>query len=504
MGRHNSASSTDRWQRHPLAGFAVRCVIVLVPFLVAIACVVSIGRAIPKPHGPLVVAWFALVCGSSWGALWVFQRWLGRLLPLAVLLEMALVFPDRAPSRADLARRAGSNRELRMMLENSVAEQDETVQQAAERVLALVGALARHDRKTRGHAERVRALTDLIAERMGLSEANRDRLRWAALLHDIGKLRIPSELLNKTGQPTADEWKILKLHPEHGARIIAPLMHWLNGWGDVVAQHHERWDGTGYPRGLAGTRITLGARIVAVADAYDVMTSNRAYKKPIGRAAALRELTSCSGSQFDPTVVRAMLEVPGRRLVVALGPLSWISGIPLIGQTSAVASGVASQAGAALGAAAVAGTATLGPLIPLGHDQNPTPPPAPAATTRAHVAAASANGLRTTLKQVAQKDRTTSHKAVATETPHPHPTANGKGRADPQPTAKPTAHPTGKPTRKPTAEPTPSQAHSHPTKSGSLPAPTATTTPPPTAQPSPSDGGSGSGGGGGGGQGSKP
>ena len=441
MAEDGSASPNNRWRRHPVAGFALRSVIVLVPFLVAIATVVAIGRAVPRPHGAAVLGWYLLVCGSSFGVLWVFQRWLARLLPLAVLLEMALVFPDRAPSRANLARRAGSNRELHLMLENGAASGDETTQQAAERVLALVGALARHDHKTRGHAERVRALTDLIAERMGLSEANRDRLRWAALLHDIGKLRIPAELLNKNGKPTADEWKLLKLHPEHGARIIAPLMHWLNGWGDVVAQHHERWDGTGYPLGLSGTGITLGARIVAVADAYDVMTSNRAYKKPIGRAAALRELADCSGSQFDPTVVRAMLDVPSRRLLVALGPLAWVSGIPLIGQTSVVASGVASQATAALGAAAVAGTAAFGPAMPLGHDQNPTAPaPRPSASATPHPSP-NPDSRVTVTSAVAQRSTVTPRRSHRPSTPQQHPT-----------------HPAG---HSPTHKPSPSATHTH-------------------------------------------
>ncbi|HET6817978.1 MAG TPA: HD-GYP domain-containing protein [Mycobacteriales bacterium] len=428
-----------RWRRHPLAGFAVRAAIVVVPFLVAIATIVAVGRSLPRPHGTALIGWYAVVCGSSWAVLWVFQRWLARLLPLAVLLEMALVFPDRAPSRANLARRAGSNRELRMLIEGHPRgdhPHDETVQQAAERVLALVGALARHDRKTRGHAERVRALTDLIAERMSLPVAHRDRLRWAALLHDIGKLHIPHELLNKAGAPTRDEWELLKTHPEHGERIIQPLMDWLDGWGDVVVQHHERWDGTGYPRGLSGTEITLGARIVAVADAYDVMTSNRAYKKPIGRAAALRELTDCSGSQFDPTVVRAMLEVPGRRLLVALGPLSWVSGLPLVGQTGAVASGVASQAGAALGMAAVTGTAALTPVMPLGHDQNPTPRPTPSVSATPTTTTSSYSGAQTTYAPAPAPPATAAKKTTGT---HHHHAATATASAKPTPTSTRTA-----------------------------------------------------------------
>src|SRR4029079_5355465 len=130
----------------------------------------------------------------------------------AVLLELALTFPDNAPSRAHLARRAGSTRALRQLL---LSPPNETVQEAAERVLALVGALAKHDRKTRGHAERVRSLTDLIAERMALPDHDGDRLRWAALLHDIGKLHVSAELLNKDGKPTADEWDVIRRHPEH-------------------------------------------------------------------------------------------------------------------------------------------------------------------------------------------------------------------------------------------------------------------------------------------------
>jgi putative nucleotidyltransferase with HDIG domain len=370
VSSHRPDERANRWEQHRFAGATLRALAILLPFAASLATILLLAHLIPRPHGDAVLLWYVAICAVSWGVLAVVQRPLSRLLPLAVLLELALVFPDRAPSRAVLAHRAGSTRELRRLL---AAPADETVQQAAERVLALVGVLARHDRKTRGHAERVRALTDLLAERMSLPERDRDRLRWAALLHDIGKLRVPTELLNKDGKPTSTEWDVIRQHPEHGAEIAAPLMEWLDGWGDVIVQHHERWDGGGYPHRLSGEQICLGARIVSVADAYDVMTSTRAYKKPIGHPAALRELTRCSGGQFDPAVVRAMVAVPNRRLIVAVGPLSWVTGLPVIGQSTAVASTVAAQTGTALGAAALAGATALTPAFGM----SPAPHPAP-------------------------------------------------------------------------------------------------------------------------------
>ncbi|HET7531493.1 MAG TPA: HD-GYP domain-containing protein [Mycobacteriales bacterium] len=511
----SQTTRADRWRRRPLAGLAVRAVILLLPFAMSLAAVIILGRTVPRPHGATVVLWYAGICAFSWGLLWLAQRLLTRLLPLAALLEMALVFPDQAPSRTQLARRAGSNRELRQLLDAPESRREESVQQAAERVLALVGALARHDRKTRGHAERVRALTDLIAERMGLPETHRDRLRWAALLHDIAKLHISHELLNKPGKPDAHEWDLLKQHPEHGARIVAPLMEWLDGWGDVVVQHHERWDGTGYPHGLAGTEITIGARIVAVADAYDVMTSNRAYKKPVGRAAALRELVDCGGSQFDPEVVRAMLAVSGRRLVAALGPLSWLSGLPFVGQTTAMATTVATQAGGALGVAAVAGAVAIAPV--------PTPHPAP--TPAAHdavpgavQAAADAAGTQPSIAAQsspqphgeqahhphgsaasAHRQHRTSHRSAAshgrpTATPHPTPTSSkddhgssgsGSGADSGSGSGPGGSSHTGSSTRK-TGTPTPSQSTSDNSGGdtsggdGSGDGSSATTTPQPT------------------------
>ena len=171
-----------------------------------------------------------------------------------------------------MAQRGGSTAELTKL---ATARPDETTQDAAERILKLLSALSSHDRFTRGHAERVRAYTDLIAEKMSLPAAERERLRWAALLHDIGKLRVPSALLNKAGKPTPEEWALLQQHPTQGSVIAAPLLDWLRPMDRVIAEHHERFDGTGYPVGIAGEAISLGARIVTVADCFEAMTAVR-------------------------------------------------------------------------------------------------------------------------------------------------------------------------------------------------------------------------------------
>jgi len=113
----SQTTRADRWRRRPLAGLAVRAVILLLPFAMSLAAVIILGRTVPRPHGATVVLWYAGICAFSWGLLWLAQRLLTRLLPLAALLEMALVFPDQAPSRTQLARRAGSNRELRQLLD---------------------------------------------------------------------------------------------------------------------------------------------------------------------------------------------------------------------------------------------------------------------------------------------------------------------------------------------------------------------------------------------------
>lgn len=237
---------------------------------------------------------------------------------------------------------------------------DDEPARAAETILALVGALSAHDRFTRGHSERVRALTDLIAEELKLPAADRDRLRWASLLHDIGKLETSPKLLNKPERLDPDEWAIIHRHPENGARLAAPLTAWLGSWAATIEQHHERWDGSGYPNGLQGNAICLGARIVAVADAFEVMTAARAYKKPMKAPLAREELTRCAGTQFDPDVVRAFVNVSIGPVRWGVGPLTWLVQVPFVSwvpraleKAAAVGGHGAGLVGAAAGVAAL-------------------------------------------------------------------------------------------------------------------------------------------------------
>ncbi|HEY3241397.1 MAG TPA: HD domain-containing phosphohydrolase, partial [Acidimicrobiia bacterium] len=287
----------------------------------------------------------------------------------AWLLHLTLTFPDRAPSRLNIARRAARSRTLRKAAADAQREglgDDATV--AASRALLLVAALGAHDRLTRGHSERVRGLADVLAEEAGVSVEDRDRLRWAALLHDIGKLAVPGEILNKPDRPDDTEWKTLRRHPEEGDRLVAPLVAWLGPWAAAVAHHHEHWDGTGYPRGLAGEDISLGGRILAIADAYEVMTASRPYKSPLRPHAARQELVAAAGAHFDPVLVRHFLAVSLGKLWWLIGGSAVLSLVPwLAGLWTAPAGAAIRRAGSgpATAAAAVGVLALAGVVAPV-------------------------------------------------------------------------------------------------------------------------------------------
>jgi diguanylate cyclase (GGDEF)-like protein len=170
---------------------------------------------------------------------------------------------------------------------------------------ALAQAVDTRDAYTGSHSERVAALAAKIAQQLGLAPEEVELTRLAASLHDLGKLAIPEEILRKPGELSSAEWIVLQRHPQIGHRMLVSLG--VDPIADWVLHHHERWDGSGYPAGLAGERIPLGARIIFVADAFDAMTSNRLYREPLGREAAYLEVERCQGTQFDPEVVQAFL-----------------------------------------------------------------------------------------------------------------------------------------------------------------------------------------------------
>jgi len=360
-------SESERWRAHPVLGALVRILVVLIPLAVSILVSLAVIAVLPSTSSLAGKAlWWTIVLALAWGAALLVERVARRALPLAVLLELSLVFPDRAPSRLR-AMRGTTVRELENQLAGLRAKGAQgTPLEVAETLVSLVGSLGLHDPRTRGHSERVRAYVDLISDELQLPEHDRLRLRWAALIHDLGKLTVPAGVLNGGKDLPPDAWTSLKRHPEEGKRLAAGLLPWLGEWAETVHQHHEWWDGAGYPRGLAGEEICRGARIVAVADSFEVMTTNRSYAKARSAAAAREELSRCAGTQFDPAVVRAFLHISIGKLRGVLGPLAGLSVVPF----AAGRAGDILRAG--VGTAVVAGAVVVG-VIPGPGSSSPPP-----------------------------------------------------------------------------------------------------------------------------------
>ena len=403
------------WVARPILAGLIRVLVVVVPAVAGALASWEVSRIWEQPSEfwP-TVGWFVTLVAVAVAVVLVVQRFARRFLPLAWLFSLTMAFPDRTPSRVVTARRAASRRARRKALQRLGEDGlGRDAGEASEAALVLVAALGAHDRRTRGHSERVRTLADLLAEEAGLSDEERDKLRWGALLHDIGKLAVPGAILNKPDRPNEEEWATLQRHPEEGAHLVEPLVTWLGPWADAVGHHHEKWDGTGYPHGLAGEDISLGARILAIADAYEVMTAARAYKVPMSAAAAREELIAGSGTHFDPALVRAFMGV-------SLGALWWTTGvaallaqIPLLGRVGALPGVARIRSGLAGSATAVV---TVGALVVagvVGGGNSPgepaaartqgvqsaapaAPPAAPASDAAATEAAAAAPAVTTT------------------------------------------------------------------------------------------------------------
>ncbi|MGH2691504.1 MAG: HD-GYP domain-containing protein, partial [Actinomycetota bacterium] len=351
---------SGRWEARPVGSLLVRILAVIGPIGVSLATALAVQRALPAPRGGLGVTGQAvLLMAVAFAVLYPAERATRKLAPIAMLLKLSLSFPSVAPSRFVVARRSANVGALRDDLQIGRGD-------PAATMLALVAALTAHDSRTRGHSERVRVFTEMLAQELRLDRDERERLRWSALLHDIGKLSVSAEILNKPARLDAAQWQAMYTHPSEGARLIAPLAPWLGEWASAVVEHHERLDGSGYPRGLSEGEISLGARIIAVADAYDTMVTPRTYHRPMAASAARQEVVRVSGMQFDPQVVRALLSISIPRLWWRIGIGAWLAQLPLLrprrsprGRSESSAPGGVAHV---VGLAAIAVTAVLAPL----------------------------------------------------------------------------------------------------------------------------------------------
>lgn len=199
------------------------------------------------------------------------------------------------------------NHQLAHQMQHTLRELDDA---QTEVILRLAQAAEYRDENTGLHTQRVGRLAALIARQLQLGDAQVELIRRAAPLHDIGKIGVPDEILLKPGKLSSDEFERMKEHAPIGARLLNGSRHpLLQTAYEIALFHHERWDGTGYPHAIWGPAIPIAARIVAVADAFDALTHERPYKQAWSSAAALAEITQCSGTRYDPQVVAALEQV---------------------------------------------------------------------------------------------------------------------------------------------------------------------------------------------------
>lgn len=190
-------------------------------------------------------------------------------------------------------------------------------------VTALANAVEAKDTPTELHCQRLAHLAIRLARRVGLPDAELDAVAYGALLHDVGKIGIHDAILTKPGPLSDDEWVLMRRHPVIGERICAPLAAFA-AFGPIIRHHHERWDGTGYPDGLRGEAIPIGARVVALVDAFDAMTHARAYRAARSVADALAEVIRLAGRQFDPELAPLLVDQVSREPLVE--PAAWSPG----------------------------------------------------------------------------------------------------------------------------------------------------------------------------------
>jgi putative nucleotidyltransferase with HDIG domain len=224
-----------------------------------------------------------------------------RLVSAILACRAQTISPKASSAGAEGLQTAGDANELKSLRQHLQTSTSATLH-------ALIAALDLRERETNQHSLRVSAYCVHLAKEMGVSGDELICIERGALLHDIGKIGISDSILLKPGPLTSDEWTIMKTHPELGYRIVNGL-GWLKGGDQLVLHHHEHFDGRGYPSGLSAGSIPFAARLFAVIDAYDALTSTRPYRAARGYDEAVTELQRCSGTQFDPSVVSAFCQV---------------------------------------------------------------------------------------------------------------------------------------------------------------------------------------------------
>ncbi|HWE07722.1 MAG TPA: HD-GYP domain-containing protein [Solirubrobacteraceae bacterium] len=188
--------------------------------------------------------------------------------------------------------------------------------------LLLGDVIAADDGYTGEHSQDVVSLAVAVGDQLGLDAEQRRNLEFGALLHDVGKIAIPKEIVNKPGKLDSDEWELMKTHTTEGERMLNQVGGFMREVGQIVRSHHERWDGRGYPDGLAGSTITLEARIIACCDSWNAMRTDRPYRRALTHEAAIGELLGNAGAQFDPAVVRATVRVVAAERPTSVVPVA--------------------------------------------------------------------------------------------------------------------------------------------------------------------------------------
>lgn len=333
-----------------LATLAVRLITFVVPAVAGFVTALAVLRAVrPFDETSDQLTWMGVAVLASVTVSVLIGIWLNRALPRTRLFHRASNFESEVESRFRVDLREGN---IKRLLRSG--QIDNANEEQAKYVLDILRRLNHHEQLTRGHSERVRAYSTMIGREMDLTDDEIDVLKWSALLHDVGKLDVAGSILSSEEAPTKAQWAVLKRHPVFARRYLEPLVPWLgDDLRDGAVHHHERWDGKGYPDQLRGDDIPVFGRIIAVADSFDVMTHNRSYKNSEPIDEARRELAACSGSQFDPEVVDALLRIGEAELKAVRGWSATVAGLSVAIESNLIAVGTQAVTVATLIASAV-------------------------------------------------------------------------------------------------------------------------------------------------------